>query len=405
MPRRTILVVGAGIAGLTSALALQQRGAKVIVAEQAPVLGEVGAGLTLTPNCTRVFHHLGLEKELADILLVPAFQQIRHWKSGDLILEKQRGDRLHTEYGFPYGHVHRADVHKMLADAVAKADPGAIRLGFAAVSAKTYAKSARVTFANGETLKADVVIGADGVRSPVRQALFPATPPRFTGHVAWRGIVPTKKLLKEIAEAPPGLFIGPGRLFMRYPLRGGSVWNFAAFARQPGWTTESWSAKAKRADPLAVFEGWHDVVRQTLEATPPSALFKWALYARDPLTSWVSGRVTLVGDAAHGMLPFLGQGAAMGVEDAMVLARCLTEIDDPDAALARYQLLRKERCDVTQKEAEAIVDRLQAEEAGRYAKGPVRDEETMGYFAYDAVGLPLNPPPAPASKKSRKTAA
>jgi salicylate hydroxylase len=390
MARVSVLVVGAGIAGLTLALALQRRGMKVVVAEKAAELGEVGAGLTLTPNCTRVFHHLGLEAALARILFTPAFQEIRHWKTGDLILRKERGDRPYKEYGFPYGHVHRADIHALLAGAVRDNDPEAIRLGHAAVSCRTYAKSARVAFADGLSIKADVVVGADGARSPVRQALFACAPPRFTGHVAWRGVVPTRRLAKDVAEAPPGLLIGPGRIFMRYPLRGGKFWNFAAFARQDGWTTESWSARAKPADPLSVFEGWSPIVAQTIAAAPRDGLFKWALYARDALDTWVRGRITLIGDAAHAMLPFLGQGAAMGVEDAIVLARCIEAFDDPDAALSRYQRLRKPRCDATQAEAEAIVDRLQAEEAGRYADGAVRDEETMGYFAYDAVSLPLS---------------
>jgi salicylate hydroxylase len=386
-PSPDVLIVGAGIGGLTAALAMQQRGLRVVISEQARQLSEVGAGLTLTPNLTRVLHHLGLEDALSAIMLVPEVQLIRHWQSGETLVQKQRGQVAIDTYGFPYGHVHRADIHTMLAQAVLKHDADAILLGKAAVSALSHGPSATVMYGDGTHLTAGVVVGADGVRSRVRDSLFKTTPARFTGHVAWRAIVPTAQMAEAAVTAPPGLFLGPGRMFMRYPIRGGSAWNYAAFARQSGWTTDSWTARADASDPLAMFEGWHDVVTQTLRASPPDGVYKWALYARDPLETWVEGRVTLLGDAAHAMLPFLGQGAAMSVEDGLVLARCLHDITDTDAALARYQTLRKGRCDDTQIEASAIADRLQAQEAGDYAKGPVRDEESMGYYRYDAVGV------------------
>jgi salicylate hydroxylase len=384
-----VVIVGAGIGGLTTALALLQRGINVRVTEQATQLGEIGAGLTLTPNLTRVLYHLGLEDELAKILLIPEVQHIRHWQSGDVLVTKQRGQVALETYGFPYGHVHRADLHALLAQAVLRLDPNCIVLGKTAVSVETSTHQASVTYRDGSVISADLVIGADGVRSIVRNSLFGAQAPRFTGHVAWRGVVPTSDLPVDVASATPGLFLGPDRLFMRYPLRGGTAWNYAAFARQTGWTTDSWSSRADVSDPLAAFAGWHDIVRETIKASPADGVYKWALYARDPLTSWVNGRVTLLGDAAHAMLPFLGQGAATSVEDGLVLARCLSEIDGIDAALQRYQALRKTRCDDTQLEATAIADRLQAQEAGTYAKGPVRDEESLGYYSYDAVGLTL----------------
>lgn len=387
MTSPNVVIVGAGIGGLTAARALQMRGVRVVLAEQATQLGEIGAGLTLTPNLTRILYHLGLEDELANILLVPEVQHIRHWQSGDILVGKPRGRVAIETYGFPYGHVHRADLHAMLTKAVLDHDPDCILLGKTATHVMTSGTNAIVTFEDGSTLTGDVIVGADGVRSAVRAALFETGLARFTGHVAWRALVPTADLPDHIAKAIPGLFIGPGKLFMRYPVRQGTAWNYAAFARQTGWKNESWSSRSEIGDPLALFAGWHEVVHETLKASPEDGVFKWALYARDPLSTWVKGRVTLLGDAAHAMVPFLGQGAAMSVEDGLILARCLTEISDVDAALARYQELRKPRCDETQIEASSIADRLQAEEAGNYAKGPVRDEETLGYYRYDAVGV------------------
>jgi salicylate hydroxylase len=261
-----VLIVGAGIGGLTAALAMQQRGLRVVISEQASQLGEVGAGLTLTPNLTRVLYHLELEDALSAIMVVPEIQLIRHWQSGETLVQKRRGQLAIDTYGFPYGHVHRADIHNMLVQAVLKHDEDAIWLGKAAVSAHNNGTSATVMYGDGTHLTAGVVVGADGVRSRVRDSLFKTTPARFTGHVAWRAIVPTSDMAEEAAAAPPGLFLGPGRMFMRYPIRGGSAWNYAAFARQSGWTTDSWTARADVSDPLAMFEGWHDVVTQTMGA-------------------------------------------------------------------------------------------------------------------------------------------
>jgi salicylate hydroxylase len=180
MKAADVVIVGAGIGGLTTALALLQRGIVVRVTEQATQLGEIGAGLTLTPNLTRVLYHLGLEHELANILLIPEVQHIRHWQSGNVLVTKQRGQIALETYGFPYGHVHRADLHTLLAQSVLRLDPKCIVLGKTAVSVETSAHKASVTYRDGSSITGDLVIGADGVRSAVRDSLFGAQAPRFT---------------------------------------------------------------------------------------------------------------------------------------------------------------------------------------------------------------------------------
>jgi salicylate hydroxylase len=385
-----VVIIGAGIGGLVVALALQRRGIKVKIAEQANQLGEIGAGLTLTPNLTRVLYDLGLEQALSRVILIPKLQTIRHWQSGAILVEKPRGQTMIDKYGYPYGLVHRADLHQILVGAVRANAPDAIMLSKLATEVMTTRTAATASFKDGDQISADLIIGADGVRSRVREALFSTTAPRFTGHVAWRSIVPTSSLPKHIEREAPGLFTGPGKLFMRYPVRSETMTNYAGFARQSGWTVDSWTARASLEDVLSAFDGWHEIVRETLKASDPDAIFKWALYARDPLDSWIEGRVVLMGDAAHAMLPFLGQGAALAVEDGMILARCLAQFLDTDKALATYEAIRKPRCDASQIEATTLADRLQAEAAGHYGKTPLRDEETLGYYAYDSVNLDLH---------------
>lgn len=387
--RDEIAVVGAGIGGLTAALALMRAGFSVRVYEQAPVLGEVGAGITLSPNASRVLDHLGLGVGLRAIGYTPPLQRIRHFATGETLVETPRGDLPERTYGAGYYHVHRADLHDLLSAAVRAADPDAIVLGAKLCAIETPEARPTLVFASGERATTDLVIGADGVRSAVRAALFETKPPHFTGHVAWRAIVPREALAPEVAEAPPGIHIGPGKLFMRYPVRHGAFINYAAFAREDGWVNESWSARASVSDAEDAFAGWDRLALDVIRATPPDGCYKWALFARDPLPCWSVGRVTLLGDAAHAMLPFMGQGAAMAIEDGMVLARCIAASDGPDEAIARYEAARRDHATMVQSASRALGDRLESAHPERYGAGGQKNEETMGLFAYDAVTTPI----------------
>jgi salicylate hydroxylase len=372
-------IVGAGIGGLTLALALARRGLRPHVLEAAPVLGDVGAGITLSPNSTRVLMHLGVWPALEPLAVVPGTQHTMHWRTGETLRTTDRGHDLPARYGAPYAHVHRADLHAALVAALEEAAPNSLRLAAPVADATP---DATVTLASGETLAFDALAGADGVRSTIRRALFSPAPPAFAGQVAWRGLVPAH----AVPAMPPGIHIGPGHLFMRYPVRGGALINYAAFVATPAWEAEGWTIPSSRAELASHFAGWHAPVLDHIDATPDDALFKWGLHVHEPLPTWIAGRATLLGDAAHAMLPFMGQGAGTAIEDAMLLARALAEHPVPHA-LAAYEAARRDRTTAVQQASHSIGRSFQGEDPA--AIGAIQDEESLGLFAYDATTAPF----------------
>jgi salicylate hydroxylase len=379
-----VAVIGAGMGGLALAAGLARAGVKVRVYERTAALGELGAGITMSPNAVRVLDWLGVDVKA--IGYAPGVQWQQHWQTGEVLREYSRGaDFAERQGGAGYYHVHRADLHAALAAALEKAAPGALRLG---AELRTVTENGAMVFADGEMADADVVVGADGVRSAVRGCLWPADKPQFTGQVAWRGLVPVGALSAEYRELPPGIHVGPQRLFMRYPVRGGSLCNYAAFVEMEGWEDEGWTIPSTIPELLGHFEGWDPMVRAIIEATPPHLLFKWALHAREPLASWQKGRVTLLGDAAHGMLPFMGQGAASALEDAAILARCLAAFS-PDVALERYEAIRLPKATMVQTQSRLLGMQLQGKDPDSLGRGPVKNEEELGLFDYDAVNAAI----------------
>ncbi len=384
-PCDEIAIVGAGLGGLTCALALMQMGRRVRVYEQSPVLAEIGAGITLSPNASRVFQYLGLGEGLDQMGYVPPKQWTQAMHSGALLVERERGAMMQSTYGAPYTHLHRADLHRLLTEALLHLDAGAIVLDHKAAQVTAMGE---VHFANGVTVRAGAVIGADGVKSVVRDQLFEVSPPQFTGQVAWRGVVPLDALSADVQALPPGIWIGEDRLFMRYPMRGGSLINYAAFVNCDGWDQEGWMIASTREELLSEFVGAEANLQDMIRATPDDQLFKWAIHARDPLNSWIAGRVTLLGDAAHAMLPFMGQGAATSIEDGMVLARCLDAFPR-DEAFVRYQAARLERTTMIQTQSRLLGLQFQGKDPESFGKGPIQNEETLGLFAYDAVTVSI----------------
>jgi salicylate hydroxylase len=338
------LIVGAGVGGLTAALALAKAGLSVTVLEQADGLGEVGAGLQVSPNATRVLFHLGLEEALSALAFRPEAVEARGWRQGQVISRADLGAAAQARYGLPYLHMHRADLVSVL-DQACRAEPRiTLRLGEAVAACEGDGTPA-LSLTSGERLEADLVIGADGIRSRVREALFGPEAPRFTGQVAWRGLIPAEKLKDAGIRPVASLWMGPGAHFVHYYVRGGTLVNFVGVVERDDWREESWSSRGEAEDLRRDFAGWHPTVRRIVEAAPEGACFRWALFDRAPLAEWGRGAVTLLGDACHPTLPFLAQGACMAIEDAAVLAGCLSGCGCAGipTALERYGDLRRRR--------------------------------------------------------------
>jgi len=334
------LVVGAGIGGLAAALTLRRAGLEVAVREQAPALREVGAGIQLAPNATRILERLGLRPALARVGVRPQTIEHRRWQDGRVLFRQPLGEACEREFGAPYYHVYRPDLLDVLAAAVG---PGTVGLGRRCVAVVERADEVEVTFEDGASEHADVVIGADGLHSTLRAALLGPESPWFSGSIAYRGLVPAERVAHLGLERIANSWLGPGRHFVHYWVAGGRSLNFVAVVPARDWRVESWSATGEVADALAEFAGWHPTVPAIIGAAERT--HRWGLYDREPLTTWSVGRVTLLGDAAHAMLPFMAQGACQAIEDAAVLARCLADAAPATVAdgLRRYEKIRQPR--------------------------------------------------------------
>jgi salicylate hydroxylase len=332
-----IAVVGSGIGGLTAAIALQAKGFEVEVYDQASELSEIGAGVSLGGNGMIVLDRLGLGEAVRDAASNLQRIQFHHWQSGDIFHEHPLGDWYDERFGGPVLGLHRADLHQVLLD---KFD-GEPKLGRRAAAVREDPDGAEIEFADGTHVRADVVVGADGLRSAVRHHVTGPDEPVFSAMSCFRGLVPADKV-------PGGdkmgltFMLGPNRHLVIYPVRGGELINFVAYVPDPEWTLESWSAKSEPSEALAAFAGWNDIVTTMLGNVSETG--RWALYDREPLRTWSTPRVTLLGDAAHPMLPHAGQGSNQAVEDAAALAEYLAAdgLTIPDA-LDAYEHLRKPR--------------------------------------------------------------
>ncbi|WP_030437262.1 FAD-dependent monooxygenase [Actinoplanes subtropicus] len=331
-------VVGAGIGGLSAALSLLAAGFDVQVYEQARALGEVGAGVQVSPNASRVLCRLGLAGELARTAVRPLALHQRRWDDGRTLLRTPLGEAIEERFGFPHYQMHRADLLAALAAAI---PAERIHLGRRLVAMEDNGDGVRPGFAGGAEPELDVLIGADGIHSTVRGLLSGPERPRFTGCVAYRGLIPAERVSDLSIEVTAQVWMGPGGHFVHYYVSEGRLLNFVAVVERDAWGRESWTDRGDVEQARAAYEGWHPQVRGILAAVDET--FVWALLDRPPLERWSCGRVTLLGDACHPMLPFLAQGSAQAIEDGATLAACLAEGDDPAAALRRYERLRLPR--------------------------------------------------------------
>jgi len=334
----SVLIAGAGLGGLTAALALQRRGYRVRILEQASELREIGAGIQLSANANRVLYRLGLGDAIGRVAAQTAGKRIRLWNSGQTWPLFDLGAESRQRYGYPYHTIHRADLHNVLARAALAADPNVLVLGTSVESVEQDEQGVTARTADGSTHRADLLIGADGVHSRVRAGLFGADQATFSGTVAWRGVVPAAKLPAHLREPYATNWVGPGAHVIHYPLRRGELVNFVGILERDDWQVESWTERGTVEECLNDFNGWHVDVRTLIQALDQP--FKWALMLREPLQQWTHGRITLLGDACHPTLPMLASGAAMAIEDGYMLARALDEVSDPLQALQRYEAAR-----------------------------------------------------------------
>src|SRR6266545_4713062 len=296
----------------------------------------VGAGIQISSNGTRVLFALGLEAALAQVQVRPERRELRHWSTGETWNWFDLGDKSMERFGTPHLMLHRADLHGLLADAVRALKRDAITLNKRCVSVASHAGHAEATFEDGSTASVPYVIGADGIHSRVRVCLFGPSKPVFTGCIAWRGLIPMEKLPRRLARMVGTNWLGPHGNVLNYPVRRGEIMNYVSMSERDDWQIESWSTVGTTEELRNDFRDWHPDVQVMIDRieTP----YKWAMMIREPMAAWSKGRVTLLGDACHPTLPFLGQGGVMAIEDGYVVAACLDKyFGEPDLAFARYE--------------------------------------------------------------------
>ncbi len=332
-------IIGGGIGGLSAALQLLRAGLDVHVYEQAPRITELGAGIQISPNASRLLLRLGLKAEMDKAGVRPLAVHQRRWDDGRTLQRAPLGPEVEATFGAPYYHFHRAELANLLADAV---PPERLHVGHKLVGVEQKGERVVARFENDAAIEADLLIGADGIHSRVRHLLFGPEKPRFTGCVAWRGLVPAERIAHLNIEVASHNWMGPDGHVVHYWVSAGRMMNVVCVVEHGDWTNESWTDKGEVADVLARYEGWHPTVRGLIGAFPET--FIWALHDRLPLPRWSDGRVALLGDACHPMLPMMAQGAAHSIEDGAALAALLkARPGDVPGALARYETLRKPR--------------------------------------------------------------
>ena len=340
MPGLSVAIVGGGIGGTAAALCLLRSGIDVHVYEQARELREVGAGVQISPNASRVLHRLGLADALADMGVKPLAWHQRRWQDGRTLLRTPLAEAMEAAFGSPHYQMHRADVLRTLVCAL---PTERVHVGHRLTGVVDHGDRIEAEFENGVTINADVLVGADGIHSTVRRLLFGPEQPHFTGCMCYRGLVPAERLAHLQIPVEAQIWMGPGKHFVHYYVRNKQLLNFVAVIDRDTWTKESWTDRGDIADAIAAYEGWHPQLHGILEAVEET--FIWALFDRPPMQRWSLGRVTLLGDACHAMLPFMAQGAAQAIEDGATLAACLTKVGTKGVteALTLYEAHRLPR--------------------------------------------------------------
>jgi len=337
-----IAIVGGGIGGLSAALSLQHFGFKVDVYERSAAAGEVGAGVMITPNGMHALDALGIGDELVACsnrctsLTVHSF-------AGDITQVIPPGISFKETLGAERLQVHRADLHMLLLKAITANDKHCVHFGHDCIALHQSASEVVLNFANGATSRADIAIVCDGGASRLRDLIFGAEPVKFTGDGVFRALLPAELVPPGAAEHPTSMYVGPGRMFLHYFLRHDSVLNIVAYKRQTDWVEDGWAIPGDKTEFIEGFKDFDPNVGKIIQAIPAESIFKWGLRDRRPLQNWFKGRVAMLGDAAHLISPFIGQGAVMAIEDAFILGRCMHASNNHTAAFMRYEAARKDR--------------------------------------------------------------
>lgn len=392
MARLKVLIAGGGIGGITALLALRQRGIEAQLFEQAAAFGQVGAGLQVSSNAARILLKLGLGEALKRVATYPDGRDYRGWDTGERLYYTPLGQKAEAHFGSPYYAAHRAELLDVLLSGLGK---DGFRHGARIERVDQDQSGVSLTFADGSTAQGDILIGADGIHSTVRAQLFGKELPRYTGNVAWRGLVPAERVAHLDLGSVVGVWMGPNRSIVQYYVSAGKTFNWIGISRSSQPAQESWLAEGRTEDALVEYDGWHSTIREIIAATPK--ILRQALYDREPLPDWQVGRVVLMGDAAHPMMPFYAQGGAQSIEDAYVLAGCIAEAEGrPLDALARFVKMRQPRTAWMQglarreeqlyqmSDAAAIRarnDRMRANRVPETATFPPEQERLYGYDA------------------------
>ena len=368
-----IAIVGAGMGGLAAAAALQRVGIEVDVYEQAEQFARLGAGIQVGCNAMKVLRELGLERKMRQQSFYPRSWNNRDWRTGDVKFDMIFGETAERKFGAPYLLAHRGDLHAALASAV---PDECVKLSHRLVGLDQAGDGIRLSFANGATAGADAVVGADGVHSVVRDILFGATPVKYTGRIAYRTTYPAALLGGEMIDDCTKWWGEDRHIVIYYVKPDRSEIYLVTSQPEPEFRIESWSAKGDVKELRAAFAGFSREVERVLAACPD--VHKWAILDRDSLPRWADGNVTLLGDACHPMTPYMAQGAAMAIEDAAVLSRCLDSVDASGVADAfrRFEATRKERT-------------TRVQETSRANTWLKQKTDTDWVYSYDAWAVPL----------------